>query len=744
MYMAKRSVLVIAVALLVSTGAASGETMGTAFTYQGQLKQDGQPVNGACDFEFTLWNAQTGESQVGPTLTFDGLGGNPPPISVVNGLLTAELDFGADVFGGDARWLRIRVRCPTGVGVYTTLDPRQPLTATPYALHTRGLSVDDTGLDVEGDMHASGKVAANAFAGNSPLIFEAPLGVERMRIDDVTGNVGIGTTNPLGGEDHQSLHVSNIDLSLSSGPLQSDDILIESNDAVLGLYSAPQGSAGSAITFKEIDAGALVDTWAILRETTNGGAGLRFTYGSDNNYFANPTLMYLGADGNVGIGTNSSAQAALHVGGTPGVDGIMFPDGSLQRTAAAIGEDSISWREIKDTRRLVVAKEPPFGDGGGDYSTIGDALDNMTCGLFNPCVILVMPGTYEENIRISNLPGEHGGGHIHIMGSGAEITTIEGQSALSPVIDLELTNNIIISGFTIDGSHSPTGIRMENAGNVTVMHNLIANARHNGVWVEGYTIARIVHNRISENGEVGNPSDAGIYDASGAIITNNELRDNAVGIWSFDSSPTVHGNELIGNQTGAVCVNSWGQIESNVIHGAGGNRAGILLTTGASPLIKDNRIRWNSVGIEFGDDSSPQIIENVITGNNDGIFLVGGTGSPSVLRNVIRGNPGHGIRIESSSAVLAIHGNTIVQNTGDGVFLDGYSNTVSPLDEGGALISHNAIYGNSSGVDVRVSNCALGSHVVISHNIVNTFSVSIVCVDGGLNSRVNGAIFPPF
>ena len=45
-------------------------------------------------------------------------------------------------------------------------------------------------------LHVQGKVAASAFVGTSPVIFEAPAGTERMRIDDTTGNVGIGTTSP--------------------------------------------------------------------------------------------------------------------------------------------------------------------------------------------------------------------------------------------------------------------------------------------------------------------------------------------------------------------------------------------------------------------------------------------------------------------------------------------------------------------------------------------------------------------
>ena len=136
-------------AIVVGSGAASSaEPLGTAFTYQGQLKQGGVPVDGLADFEFTLWDdaATPPGVQVGSTLTFDGQGGNPAPIDVVDGLFTAQLDFGADTFDGvEARWLEVAVRFPVGGGAYTTLDPRQALTPAPFALQTRGITVDDNG-----------------------------------------------------------------------------------------------------------------------------------------------------------------------------------------------------------------------------------------------------------------------------------------------------------------------------------------------------------------------------------------------------------------------------------------------------------------------------------------------------------------------------------------------------------------------------------------------------------------------
>ncbi len=70
-------------------------------------------------------------------------------------------------------------------------------------------------LDVLGNIHASGKVSASAFASNSPWIAEAPIGTERARIDDITGNFGIGTTSPQ--EKLTLLPVSNFAIEMVPG-----------------------------------------------------------------------------------------------------------------------------------------------------------------------------------------------------------------------------------------------------------------------------------------------------------------------------------------------------------------------------------------------------------------------------------------------------------------------------------------------------------------------------------------------
>jgi hypothetical protein len=98
-----------------------------AFTYQGQLKGPGGPVNGTCDLRFILWNAQTEGAQVGNTLRVEGY-------ELEDGLFTARLDFGNDAHAGGARWLEVAVRCPAGSGTYISLSPRQELTGAPAAL----------------------------------------------------------------------------------------------------------------------------------------------------------------------------------------------------------------------------------------------------------------------------------------------------------------------------------------------------------------------------------------------------------------------------------------------------------------------------------------------------------------------------------------------------------------------------------------------------------------------------------
>jgi hypothetical protein len=102
--------------------------LGNGITYQGRFTDGGEPADGSYDIRFILYDAEAGGAQVGTQIDRDN-------IAVNDGLFTTTLDFGAAAWDGDARWLEIAVRPGTSTGNFTVLNPRQPVTAVPYALH---------------------------------------------------------------------------------------------------------------------------------------------------------------------------------------------------------------------------------------------------------------------------------------------------------------------------------------------------------------------------------------------------------------------------------------------------------------------------------------------------------------------------------------------------------------------------------------------------------------------------------
>src|SRR2546423_13184439 len=94
----------------------------TEFTYQGTLKDNAAPANANYDFEFAIFDALSGGSQLGATIP-------KSMVLVTNGVFAVKLDFGStapnivSVFPGANRYLEVRVRL-TGQPGFTTLMPR--------------------------------------------------------------------------------------------------------------------------------------------------------------------------------------------------------------------------------------------------------------------------------------------------------------------------------------------------------------------------------------------------------------------------------------------------------------------------------------------------------------------------------------------------------------------------------------------------------------------------------------------
>lgn len=207
-----------------AAGESTTAALSTAFNYQGQVADAaGDPIDGACDLRFGLYDALSGGTKVGEVTK-----GNQP---VADGLFAVQLDFGS-AFRGDARWLEIAVRCPAGSGNYTTLSPRQELSAVPYALSVR------PGARIEGSVPAG--------AG-----FEAGLRVTNTSPNSPIALFGITTAT------------SGLATGVAGGNASPD------GNAVSG-YSSPAGTGVRGVAFNGVGVwGSAVDGSGVYGESTN-------------------------------------------------------------------------------------------------------------------------------------------------------------------------------------------------------------------------------------------------------------------------------------------------------------------------------------------------------------------------------------------------------------------------------------------------------------------------------------------
>lgn len=142
--------------LLTARGASAQTPVGSALTYQGELRQSGNPVSGTADLRFRLYTADAGGAQIGSEISMTNA-------ALTSGRFTAALDFGASAFGPEARWLEIDVRSPAGAGAFVTLVPRQRVTPAPAAQFA-----------LQAGSAASAATAANAtqFNGQSASFYQ--------------------------------------------------------------------------------------------------------------------------------------------------------------------------------------------------------------------------------------------------------------------------------------------------------------------------------------------------------------------------------------------------------------------------------------------------------------------------------------------------------------------------------------------------------------------------------------------
>jgi hypothetical protein len=356
-----RTSLVSLCASVLIAAAAAAQPVGTAWTYQGQLKNGAVVADGPHDFIFRLFSAASGGAQVGSSVTINDW-------MVTDGQFTVSLDFGATPFVGDARWLDIQVRPGASGGAYTLLTPRQPLSATPYALYA--LNSPSSG----GPWATVGSNIHNTNAGDVGIGTSSPLRLlhtvgDAVMFERATNDAAVILRNTLNGTLNTSFGLHNTGASAGYSYLsdQTQTPLLFLNNGNVGIGSA------SPLTKLHITGGAENTTLADGTVFIQSGTGFGQIMTMDGNEINGWSHLHLNPDadtnifmaaggGNVGI--DSAAPAArLHIEG--GTDTELGSGGFLILGGVAGANMSIDNNEI-EARNNGAASTLSLNNDGGD------------------------------------------------------------------------------------------------------------------------------------------------------------------------------------------------------------------------------------------------------------------------------------------------------------------------------------------------------------------------------------------
>ena len=289
--------------------------------------------------------------------------------------------------------------------------------------------------------------------------------------------------------------------------------------------------------------------------------------------------------------------------------------------------------------------------GGGDHTTIQQAVDNSTDG----DTIIVKDGTYTENVVVNKevtIRSEHG----------AVSTSVHAKSESYAVFRVD-ADNVTISGFKITGAKTTTtGVELVGHSGCTISHNEITD-NEAAIMMWGSSNNNLMSNNIHNN--------------SGWAAINMQMGCNDNVIW--DNILTRNGGFMGGDgiYLGISCFRN--TIDANTVtnHNGWGENIGIFIDHYCElNIVSGNTVSDNNQGIVLNDQSHKnEIFNNTIKMNiYIGLALINmypdygelGCSNNSIHNNTITGN-GNGTNVSGGSKDNTFRDNHISGNEYSGM-----------------------------------------------------------------------------
>jgi hypothetical protein len=430
---------------------------GTAFTYQGQLQNNGAPANGTYDLQFTLYTNSTGGTAAAGPVTNSAVG-------VTNGLFTVTMDFGSGPWNGQTNWLEIAVET-NGGSSFTTLAPRQQLTPIPYAIYAESAVALANGVAIgmgEGNTISSpatydsfigggqdNSIAADTFWGTYGVIG----GGQHNTIQASAGLsvIGGGSYNTIQTNGYWSTIAGGVDNVITTNGQMSavgggyGNEVNSSWSTIAGGYENAINSYGSAIAGGRGNINGTLSPYAFIGGGldnnnsafffgTIGGGVSNTVYGAsgvigggNNNYIGGSSSVIGGGAGNsigneysfIGGGDNN------YVGGSSSVIGGGYQN-FIYSTYSFIG--SGDYNNIYAGASYSTIGSGCFNQiiGNAPYSMIGSGLYNLIYGDTNDYGTSVIVGGYIDVINSNSWNSFIGGGGGNTIGTNSDHSVIVG------------------------------------------------------------------------------------------------------------------------------------------------------------------------------------------------------------------------------------------------------------------------------------------------------------------------------